>query len=109
MNRWLIIAFRVTAVAEACSWLGLLLGMFFKYVVKAGELGVEVFGPIHGALFLAYVAAVLLVRRSYGWGVLVTAIAVIAAIPPFCSLIFERWASWRSARTRTTDPTPTAS
>ena len=25
-------AFRIVAVAEACSWLGLLIGMFVKYV-----------------------------------------------------------------------------
>ena len=48
-------AFRVVAVAEALSWLGLLTGMFFKYVVDAGEQGVQMFGPIHGTVFLTYV------------------------------------------------------
>jgi hypothetical protein len=26
-------SFRLAAIAEACSWAGLLVGMFFKYVV----------------------------------------------------------------------------
>src|SRR3954447_21204920 len=49
-------AFRIVAVAEACSWIGLLAGMFVKWVLKASEGGVHVFGPIHGAIFIAYVA-----------------------------------------------------
>ncbi|MDT4941557.1 MAG: hypothetical protein QOJ34_1646, partial [Pseudonocardiales bacterium] len=35
-------AFRVVAFAEALSWLGLLTGMFFKYVVDGGAGGVHV-------------------------------------------------------------------
>ena len=49
--------FRIFALAEAISWAGLLLGMFFKYVVVENEIGVKVFGPIHGALFVAYLVA----------------------------------------------------
>ena len=52
-------AFRIVAVAEACSWIGLLAGMYVKWVLKASEVGVHVFGPIHGAIFLAYVAVAL--------------------------------------------------
>ena len=48
-------AFRIVAVAEALSWIGLLAGMFVKYVPETSELGVQVFGPIHGAVFVAYV------------------------------------------------------
>ncbi|MGH3747239.1 MAG: DUF3817 domain-containing protein, partial [Micromonosporaceae bacterium] len=59
MLRDTITLFRIAAVAEAVSWLGLLTGMFFKYVAVHDELGVKIFGPIHGALFLAYCLAVL--------------------------------------------------
>ena len=56
--------FRIAAVAEAVSWTGLLIGMVFKYLVVFNEIGVTVFGPIHGALFLVYLTlAVLLWRR----------------------------------------------
>jgi hypothetical protein len=40
--------FRVVAVAEALSWAALLVGMFFKYATDTTELGVKVFGPLHG-------------------------------------------------------------
>ena len=75
------LVFRVVAIAEACSWAGLLIGMFFKYVVVFDDLGVKVFGPIHGALFVAYVV--------------VTLVALVASIPPLATLWFERRAQRR--------------
>ena len=59
--------FRTVAIAEACSWAGLLVGMFFKHV-KVTEVGVQVFGPIHGVIFVAYLVSVLVVRRPLRWG-----------------------------------------
>ena len=47
--------FRAVAIAEACSWTGLLIGMVFKYLVVFDDVGVKIFGPIHGGLFVAYV------------------------------------------------------
>ena len=52
--------FRVVAIAEAISWAALLIGMFFKYVVVENEVGVQIFGPIHGAIFVLYVIVALL-------------------------------------------------
>jgi integral membrane protein len=86
MLRW----FRVLAVAEACSWAGLLIGMFFKYVTETGELGVKVFGPIHGALFVLYAAGVLLSGREAGWSRGAVVLGLACAVPPFTSLWFER-------------------
>lgn len=85
--------FTVAAVAEAVSWTGLLLGMFFKYVVVRDDLGVRVFGPIHGALFVLYVVAVLVARGPARWGVVATLVGLAASIPPFGTLVFERWAA----------------
>lgn len=87
--------FRLVAVAEAISWAGLLIGMFFKYIVVQNEIGVQIFGPIHGAVFLAYVAIALWVRRPLGWSNGTTLIGLAASIPPFASLWFERWAARR--------------
>lgn len=87
--------FRIIAIAEAASWAGLLIGMFFKYVVVLGEAGVEIFGPIHGAMFLGYVALTLLAAQRLNWPRRVTALALLASIPPFGSVIFERWATRR--------------
>ena len=46
--------FRVLAIAEAFSWAALLAGMVLKWVTRTTELGVEIAGPIHGALFIGY-------------------------------------------------------
>ena len=83
-------AFRVVAIAEACSWAGLLIGMFFKYVVVLDDLGVNVFGPIHGALFVAYVVMTVVVARTFRWRLSTTALALAASIPPLATLWFER-------------------
>ncbi len=85
-------AVRVVAVAEAISWAGLLVGMLFKYVVADDERGVQLFGPLHGAAFIAYVLTMLLARRALAWGHSVTAIALLCSVPPFASLMFEVWA-----------------
>jgi integral membrane protein len=87
-----VTAFRVVAFAEAVSWLGLLISMFFKYVVDAGEQGVHVFGPIHGTVFLAYVVLTLLTWRHLRWPLPVALLALAASIPPFCTVLFEVWA-----------------
>ncbi|WP_219510679.1 DUF3817 domain-containing protein [Nonomuraea ceibae] len=86
MLRW----FRIVAVAEACSWAGLLVGMFFKYVTETGELGVKVFGPIHGALFVLYGLGVILSAREAGWSRGTIVLGLACAVPPFTSIWFER-------------------
>ena len=87
--------FRVVAIAEACSWAGLLTGMFFKYVVVFDDIGVKVFGPIHGALFVAYVVVALVVARRFRWRRPTTVVALVASIPPLATLWFERRAHRR--------------
>lgn len=82
--------FRIVAFAEACSWLGLLIGMYFKYVPDDGnEIGVKIFGPIHGGIFLAFLLMVLLARNAFGWSMRTTAVAAISSIPPFATALFE--------------------
>jgi integral membrane protein len=85
-------AFRVVAFAEALSWLGLLTGMFFKYVVDAGDQGVHVFGPVHGTVFLTYVVVSLVTWRAQRWPLPVALLALAASVPPFCTVLFEEWA-----------------
>ncbi|WP_166349247.1 DUF3817 domain-containing protein [Phytoactinopolyspora limicola] len=84
--------FRIVAIAEALSWAGLLVGMLFKYVISDTEIGVEIFGPIHGAVFIIYLVVTLLVFRPLRWGLWTTAWALAASVPPLTTLIFERWA-----------------
>ncbi|WP_237107913.1 DUF3817 domain-containing protein [Nonomuraea sp. MG754425] len=93
MLRW----FRVVAVAEACSWAGLLIGMFFKHVTDTSELGVKVFGPVHGALFVVYAAGVLLSAREAGWSRGTILLGLACAVPPLTSVWFERRMASRTA------------
>ena len=85
-------AFRIVAVAEALSWIGLLIGMYVKYVPETTELGVKIFGPIHGGIFVAYVVVALLAARVLRWSAGTTLLALVASIPPLATLWFERWA-----------------
>lgn len=89
----LVRLFRIVAAAEALSWSGLLVGMYFKWIARTSEVGVQVFGPIHGAVFVAYVVVTTLLARHRRWPILwTTVLALAASIPPFCTLWFERWA-----------------
>lgn len=94
--------FRLFALAEAVSWIGLLSGMFFKYVMVGDDIGVKIFGPIHGIIFIAYVLAAILVRDHLRWNARTLTLALVASIPPLCTILFERWA----LRTGRLDATP---
>ncbi|MSR69049.1 MAG: DUF3817 domain-containing protein [Phycisphaerales bacterium] len=87
--------FRLAAIAEAWSWAGLLAGMCFKYLVVHDAIGVQIMGPIHGALFIVYLVATSHAAKEYRWSTSTTAVALIAAIPPFTTWPFERWALTR--------------
>ena len=88
--------FRVVAVAEAVSWAALLVAMFLKYVVDAPhEGGVPVVGMVHGALFTVYVVVTLVTAATFGWRWW-TLLALAAGVPPFGTVVYERWATRRA-------------
>ncbi len=84
-------AFRVAAVVEACTWAGLLAGMAVKYLGNGDETGVHVFGPLHGAAFIAYVGVALWAAWRLGWSRGVTVLALVASIPPLATWALEAW------------------
>ncbi|WP_258061961.1 DUF3817 domain-containing protein [Arthrobacter sp. ZGTC412] len=88
-------AFRILAIAEAFSWAALLVGMYFKWIAGTTELGVQVAGPIHGALFVGYGIAALALWRLQRWPFVVALFAGLSAVFPFATLWFERWAGKR--------------
>ena len=100
--------FKVLAVAEAFSWAALLIGMFLKWVLRITELGVEIAGPIHGALFIGYGAAALILWRLQRWPFLVALFAGLSAVLPFATLAFERWAARRGYLTASAETSPAA-
>lgn len=85
--------FRVIALAEAVSWIGLLTGMYFKYLgTPRTEIGVKVFGMAHGVIFIAFVVTGLLVGLAVKWRLGTWLLALLASIVPLCSVIFLIWA-----------------
>jgi RND superfamily putative drug exporter len=92
----LVRAFSVLAVIEAFTWAGLLAGMYVKHIANGSELGVRVFGSLHGAAFLSYVVVTLLMARQLHWPVRWrTLLALAAAVPPFMTVVFESQARRR--------------
>jgi len=91
--RW----FRYAAIAETISWVGLLIGMFFKYVVVHNDIGVYIFGRVHGAMFVFYIATMIWVAVADRWPVPRAIVGFFASIPPFTGLIFELWVEKRRA------------
>ncbi|WP_435742326.1 DUF3817 domain-containing protein [Nocardioides sp. SYSU DS0663] len=85
--------FTLVARAEAVTWAGLLAGMVLKYGTGTTELGVRVFGMLHGIVFIAYCLTTVVVAVDARWslGRLVGGLA--CAVPPFATLLFERYAA----------------
>lgn len=81
--------FRFIAVAEAISWAGLLISMFFKYGPTHDAIGVHIFGMVHGVIFIVYVVMAVVTARALKWSATVTVWGLLASIPPFCTAVFE--------------------
>src|SRR4051794_33531251 len=89
--------FRRVAIAEAVTWALLLTGMFLKYVTETTDLGVRVFGMVHGVVFIAYCLTTLLLAVDQRWSRGRLLLGLAASVPPFCTVVFERYAERRSA------------
>lgn len=84
--------YRLLARAEAVTWALLLTGMLLKYVTETTELGVQVFGMVHGVVFIAYCLVTALLYVDQKWPVSRLALGLGAAVPPFATVPFERYA-----------------
>jgi len=87
--------FRAVAIAEALSWGALLVGVYFKRIAQSSDVGVHIFGPVHGVIVLAYLLTVIYVGRSFRWGIGTFLLAIVASVPPFTTVVFGRWADRR--------------
>jgi integral membrane protein len=85
---------RLVAVAEATTFLALLVAVYFRYQEhQAG--GVHVLGPIHGVLFLAYLFLAYNVREDRGWPAKTFAWVLLGAVLPFGGYVVDRWLARR--------------
>ena len=94
----LIRIFRIAAITEAITWIGLLASMYEKYIAHTHSAAIQIFGSVHGYAFLAYVLVVFLVRAEYGWTNRMTLSRWSASVPPLATVPFERWAYHRLVR-----------
>ena len=83
--------FIVACTLEGLTWLGLLICMYLKYVVQTPDHYVSVLGPLHGGAFIFYLIATLIAAHFQRWAWWVTALALVAAIPPLVTLPLELW------------------
>jgi integral membrane protein len=82
--------FRGLALAEAVTWTILITALILR--ATAGlDAAVLVGGSIHGFVFLAYAAIVLLVGVNQRWGIGLMALGVVTAIVPYATIPFEVW------------------
>ena len=108
-----LLLFRRIAIAEAVTWALLLAGMFLKYVTETTELGVRVFGMVHGVVFIGFCLTTVLVAIDQRWRAGRLLLGLASAVPPFCTVLFDRYAERRGAlgetwRLRDSEPTGAA-
>lgn len=88
--------FRIVALAEAFSWVGLLAGMYFKYLGSPRtEIGVKIFGPVHGALFVAFLVVMVLAGIAFRWHPFTWLLALLGSFVPLGTVMFVMWADRR--------------
>jgi len=84
--------FRLVAIWEAVTWLALLIAMFFKWV-RGYEEAIAIPGMVHGvAGFIPFVLIALLTAWALKWDLKTTFLALVSSVPPFGTIVFERWA-----------------
>jgi integral membrane protein len=92
--------FRIVALTEATSFLILLVASVLKRTSDF-EAGVTVMGPIHGALFVAYVVMAIYLRPEQGWDAKTTGLILLGAVVPFGGYVVDRWLTSSSRSTAT--------
>ena len=90
-----LLVFRRAAIAEAVTWALLLFGMFLKHVTHTTELGVRVFGMLHGVVFIAFCLVTLLVAVDQKWPRGRLLLGLASSVPPFATIAFDAYAEHR--------------
>lgn len=91
---WML--FRIAAVTEACGWTLLIAGILIgKYLTPHSNTALIFAGRTHGMLFFIYCLAALGLYPSLGWSRWRGIVALAFSVPPYGTLIFERWAAGR--------------
>jgi integral membrane protein len=82
--------FRHVALIEATTFLLLLVASYLKHS-QDEPIGVDILGPIHGLLFIAYVVMAIALRDEQGWSTKTTLLNLLGAVLPFGGYVVDRW------------------
>ena len=89
---WML--FRIAAFSEAIGWTILISGVLInRYNWPGSKIAIPIAGRIHGTVFLIYFFMLVATYGSLGWSRKKILLAALAGIPPYGTLIFERWAA----------------
>jgi len=83
--------YAAVALAEVITWALLIIGMVFKYSGVTDVL-VSIFGLVHGVATVAYGLTSVFVWVNERWSFGTGAASLVAAVVPFATLPFEKWA-----------------
>jgi integral membrane protein len=88
--------FKYIALAEATTFL---LPLVASVVRRASDepLGVEIPGPIHGLLLIAYFVMALSIREGAGWSGKQTLLILLGAVLPFGGYVVDGWINRNNA------------
>ena len=82
---------RLIGHTEAVSFLLLLfIATPIKYIL-ANPVPVKVLGPIHGGLFLLYIATAIAATVRFRWSWTHVPLAIVTSVLPFGPFVYEAW------------------
>ena len=87
----------VLAIAEACTWTLLIVGLIVRATLGIEPTVFTVIGGLHGFVFISYGATAILVAINQRWHPLVALLAVVTAIVPYATIPFDVVQSRRGA------------
>lgn len=83
--------FRLFAFAEVVGWTLLISAIIYRrFDMPLDNIFVSIAGTMHGLFFGLYFIFVIITARSMLWGPKRASIALLAGMPPYTSLLFER-------------------
>ena len=82
---------RVTSIVEACTWAFLITSMLIRAFgdEQLGSTLISWAGSAHGTAFIAYGFSVIVAWVHTRWPFRVAFLGGLAALPPFCTLLFD--------------------
>jgi integral membrane protein len=83
------LVYRTVSIAEALTWTALLVAMLARYAFGAEVPFFFAIGLAHGAVFIAFVAATVVVGLNQRWRWWLIALAGLMAVPPYGTVVMD--------------------